>query len=469
MVHMDEMFGFAPPTAEPPSKKPILTLFNQARAHGVGLVVATQNPVDLDYKTMSNAGTWMIGRLQTERDKLRVLEGLKSSAGGDDISTLDRLIGGLGKRQFVFRSARSAEPRLFTSRWAMSFLRGTLTREELGRLKRDMPAAADSVPDPAAPPLAKKETRDDESAVAPSIPDSVPVFYQDPGAPWGREIGSAPDSDRLEPALTARVNMTFDDRAAGIDHREEWEAVFFPLEERFDPASGITVDYDERDLRKEAPEGAHYALPSAPISQQSFFRNAQTELKEYLYRERSLEVLKNPALKLYSRAGESEADFQERCDRAAQDQADAEAAKLRDRYEAKIDRVRDALGTAERRVRELEVDVGARKQQELVAGAGRLLSMFIAGKGNARSLSGFASRRSMTKRTQERLRTAAEKVADKEDAIEALEDELTDDLARIEGEADELADNTEPIEIGLEKTDISVSEMVLLWVPRSPG
>ena len=467
LIYMDEMFGFAPPTAEPPSKKPILTLFKQARAHGVGLVVATQNPVDLDYKTMSNAGTWMIGRLQTERDKLRVLEGLKSSAGGDDISTLDRLIGGLGKRQFVFRSARSADSKLFTSRWAMSFLRGTLTREELGRLREVMPAADPQRPEQGVPAVPRVDAGDDESQIAPSIPDGVPVYYQDPSAPWGREIGSTPGSTRLESALVARVNMTFDDRTAGIDHREEWEAVFFPLDERFDAGSGIAVDYDERDLRREPPENARYALSFAPISQSSFFRDAQAALKEHLYRERSLEVLKNPALKLYSRAGEAEADFCDRCERAAQDWADAETAKLRGRYESKIDRVKSALATAERRVRELEVDVGARKQQELLAGAGRLLSMFVAGKGNARSLSGFASRRSMTKRTQERLRTSAEKVADKEDEIDELEDQLAEDLARIESEADDLADTTEPIRIGLEKTDISVSEMALLWIPRS--
>ena len=134
LVYMDEMFGFCPPTAEPPSKKPILTLLKQARAFGVGFVASTQNPVDLDYKAMSNAGTWMIGRLQTERDKARILEGMTSAAGGVDIGAIDTLISGLDKRQFVMHKTGGKPPITFTTRWAMCFLAGPLTRDSVVKL-----------------------------------------------------------------------------------------------------------------------------------------------------------------------------------------------------------------------------------------------------------------------------------------------------------------------------------------------
>ncbi|MGH3012635.1 MAG: ATP-binding protein, partial [Gaiellaceae bacterium] len=136
LVYMDEVFGFVPPTAAPPAKKPILTIFKQGRAFGVGMVLATQNPVDLDYKAMSNAGTWLVGRLQTERDKARVLEGLKSAAGGSDIDALDAAVGGLEKRQFLLVSAKSSQPALFQTRWAMSYLRGPLTRDQVAELMK---------------------------------------------------------------------------------------------------------------------------------------------------------------------------------------------------------------------------------------------------------------------------------------------------------------------------------------------
>ena len=131
---MDEVFGYMPPTAEPPPKKSMLTVFKQGRAFGVGLVLSTQNPVDLDYKAMSNAGTWLVGRLQTENDKARVLEGLRSAAGDTDVAALDAAIGALGKRQFLLVSAKTSKPRLLATRWAMSYLRGPLTKEQVATL-----------------------------------------------------------------------------------------------------------------------------------------------------------------------------------------------------------------------------------------------------------------------------------------------------------------------------------------------
>ncbi len=139
LAYMDEVAGYVPPTAAPPAKKPILTIFKQGRAFGLGLVLSTQNPVDLDYKAMSNAGTWLVGRLQTENDKARVLEGLRSAAGGADIDALDASIGALQKRQFMLVSAKGGQPRVFGTRWAMSYLRGPLTKEEVERLMSTAP------------------------------------------------------------------------------------------------------------------------------------------------------------------------------------------------------------------------------------------------------------------------------------------------------------------------------------------
>jgi hypothetical protein len=472
LVYMDEMFGFAPPTAEPPSKKPILTLFKQARAHGVGMVVSTQNPVDLDYKVISNAGTWMLGRLQTERDKARVLEGLRSASGAVDLGAVDALLSGLRNREFVLRTARSSDLVVFTTRWAMSYLRGSLTREEVTRLAKQTSAAAGAAgeadrTEPAPVPPAKPTTMAaDESPVPPAVPASVPVYYLDPAAPWGSVLGAVPGSRRLEPAVVARLRLTFDDQHAGIDHTEDWEAVFFPLDRVFDVGNGHTVDYDDRDLREQAPEGARYVLGNAPITSASFYRDVERDLREHAFREREVTVLRNPELKLYSRVGEAKEEFLERCRRAAQERADEEAARLRDRYEQRMERLRDAAARAEARVRELEVDVSTRKQQEIVAGAGKLISMFMRGRASASALSGAASRRSMTRRTQERLRSAAERQTDQEAELRDLEEELAEELREIVDQWEARADRIETLEIGLEKSDIAVERVALLWLPR---
>ena len=464
LIYMDEVFGFAPPTAEPPSKKPILTIFKQARAHGVGMILSTQNPVDLDYKAMSNAGTWLIGRLQTERDKARILEGMKSASGGVDLAQFDKLIGDLDKRQFVIHTTRSTSPAVMTTRWAMSYLRGPLTRDEVTRLTKDSPER-EALPAPTA--TAAPVEADNETVVAPGVAPDVSVYRLDPAAPWSRDIGAIAGGKRHQAGMVARVHLIYDDQHAKVNHTEDWEAVFFPLKASFDPAKHIAVDYDDRDLRPGAPAEGSFVLADAPIDSAAFFRQASTDLKEWLFRNRKVQVFKNAALKLYSRIGESDEDFKARCDEAAEDAADAEVAKLRDRYQVKIDRVKDQLAAAERRARELETDTQSRRQQELVAGAGDLLSVFLGGKRRSRSLSGAASRRSQTVRTQERLRSAQDTLSDKAADLDDLEDDLSRDLMEITGRWNDAASQIEAIDIRLEKNDISIDEVAVVWIPTN--
>ena len=135
LFYMDEVFGFFPPVANPPSKTPLLTLLKQGRAFGLGCLLATQNPVDLDYKGLANCGTWWLGRLQTERDKARVLDGLEgaitSGGGRFDRAYVDRALSGLSSRVFLMNNVHEDAPVVLESRWAMSYLRGPLTREQI--------------------------------------------------------------------------------------------------------------------------------------------------------------------------------------------------------------------------------------------------------------------------------------------------------------------------------------------------
>ena len=231
LVYMDEVFGFVPPTAEPPAKKPILTMLKQARAFGVGMLLSTQNPVDLDYKAMSNAGTWCIGRLQTERDKARILEALQSARGDTDVDELDRTISGLEKRQFLLHNTHEPDPVLFTTRWALSYLRGPLTREQISELSDYTPTPATEQTSPVPRSTAAAPALDtDETPVMPKVADSIPVYHLAAGAPWASRFDVDASSSRFTAALAARVHLVYDERAAGLVHEEEWEAIVTPLE-----------------------------------------------------------------------------------------------------------------------------------------------------------------------------------------------------------------------------------------------
>ncbi len=479
LVYMDEVFGFVPPTAAPPSKKPILTILKQARAFGLGMVLATQNPVDMDYKALSNAGTWMIGRLQTERDKGRLLEGLESASGGVDLAQVDATISGLDKREFVLHSTKGDGPTVFTTRWAQSYLAGPLTREKISELMADSPdrdaaeapqaaAAPDSVDETA--PAAVAELADDETAVAPEVADGVEVRYLDPAASWATDVGAVPGGGRLEAGLAARVELLFDETKADLRHQEEWEAVIFPLDgQTADTDAALEVDYDDRDLRTEAPEGAVYVLPDAPIHTKTYFSKAQTALKDHVYRHETTTLYHNPHLKLFSRVGESEDDFRARCAKAAEDRVDAEADKLRQSLESKVDRIKAAIAKAEDKVREVESDSKGRGADELLSAAGDLLGGLLGGRKSTSSiLSGVrraSSKRRARDKAAERLATAENRLAEKVDDLEELEEELAESLMDIQDDwADKAGDVTE-IEVGLEKTDIAIDDLTLVWVP----
>jgi hypothetical protein len=474
LAYMDEVFGFVPPTAEPPAKKPILTVLKQGRAFGVGMVLATQNPVDLDYKVMSNAGTWLVGRLQTERDKERVLEGLRSAAGGSDVAALDTAIGALQKRQFLLVSAKSSKPVLFQTRWAMSYLRGPLTKDQISSLMEAAPrpavaetAAPATGADAAAAPQPPADA--DASPVAPPVASGIPVTYLNPAAAWAADVGAAAGGTRLRAYVAARVNLRFDDTAAGIDEQQEYEALYGPLDGGLDLDAEHAVDYDDRDFASEAPPGGRYVLPSAPIAQPAFFRDAERDIAGRLVANRSLDVFRNRTLKLSSRPGETREAFAARCDEAAQQAADAEAAKLKIKLEAKQEKLQAALEIAHRRVAELDTQTRARQANELIAGAGAVLGALLGGRRSARSITNAigtaASRRGMSATAAQRRETAQAKAQQSEDALHEIEQEILDEVQRIDAEWKQKAAEIETFSIRPEAADVRVERVSLVWVP----
>ncbi len=480
MVYMDEVFGFVPPTAAPPAKQPILTILKQARAFGVGMVLSTQNPVDLDYKAISNAGTWLIGRLQTERDRDRLLDGMRSAGGTVDVGELADTIGNLDKREFVVHSTREGAPRRFSTRWAMSYLPGPLTRDQISGLMADQkattPAFAATLADAAGAAATKPEPNvvvlaDDESAVAPEVADGTPVAYLDPAADWAAVAGASAGGTRLQPAIAARVRLLFDETKGDLRHEAEWESIVAPLGADVDGADFIAVDYDDRDLRSMPPDGAVYVLPDAKIHTKTFFSNAQRALKDQLYRSESLSLFRNDALKLYSRVDETEDAFAERCRREADKRLDNEADELRATMTKKQDRVRSAIAKAEDRLRELEDDASDRKRGELLSGAMDIIGGLFGGKRSARSILGGARRASDKRRTtanaSNRVESAKNRLEEKVDELEELADALIESLEDAADEWDEAAEAIEPFEVGLEKTDITVEDFTLVWVPTS--
>jgi len=255
LLYMDEIFGYFPPSAMPPSKLPLLTLMKQARAFGLGVVLATQNPVDLDYKGLGNAGTWFIGRLQTERDKARVVEGLLSSAGdGLDKETIEALLANLQQRVFLMRNVHEEQTILLRTRWALSYLRGPMTLQEIAQLNQARPVDTNARPVAvsAAPKAASK----------PLLPAGVNEYFL-PGATPGATY---------VPQLIGVAKIHFIDSKAGVD---EWQTRYLlaSLTEAGGPDwdNAKMLDNGKSVLQKQGSDGATFAeVPAACLRAQSY-------------------------------------------------------------------------------------------------------------------------------------------------------------------------------------------------------
>ena len=467
ILYMDEVFGYLPPTANPPSKMPLLTLLKQARAFGLGVVLATQNPVDLDYKGLSNTGTWFLGRLQTARDKDRVLDGLEgaSAATGSTFNraALDTMLAGLGSRVFLLHNVHEDGPVLFQTRWALSYLRGPLTRTQIQLLMQDKAA---QVPGPIAPAGAAKAAK-----AAPAPEAARPVLPPDvPEAFWPSRVQLG-DGETLvyRPALLGETKLHFANARAKVDLWRD-SAWMVALDDDAYPDPWEDAEPVEQVEVEPEPEAmaAFDALPKEASDPKSYARWQKT-LVTHLYRTQTVSVLACKELKETSEPGESEGDFRARLGHAVREQRDEAKAKLEKKYAPKMARLQERIRKAEARV---EVQKDQYDQQKLQTAAsigatvlGALFGRKTLSVGNARRASSTIGRASRTAKEKGDITRAQ---ADVEAAVQALQDLEAEFQEALEAAADNadtsLLEFTETV-IKPRKADILVDRLALVWLP----
>ena len=477
---MDEVFGYLPPTANPPSKTPLLTLLKQARAYGLGIVLATQNPVDLDYKGLSNAGTWFLGRLQTARDKARVLDGLEgaaSSAGKSfDRAKVDRLLSGLEQRMFLLHSVHDDEETVFQSRWTMAYLRGPLLREEIRRLTQTGASqtgagvSAEAFP-PAASGAGSYATSGRESAVGgarPLLPPGVREVFLAP-----RHAIPMDGVVHYRPAILGRGRVRFAKPAARIDVNRE----VFCLAPACDSVGESA--WEQADQSAEAPEvepaprtGTFASLPSALAGPKGYATLA-TALKSHLGRTSRLVLWAAHEVDAVSRPDESEADFRVRIAQKVREWRDAEIDRVRDRNAAKLASLTDRIDRARQKVERERAEAKNKSMQTYVSIGSAVLGALLGRKAATSTNIGRAATSmrtaSRSARQQADVVHAEESLATLEERRQILEDEVAADLERIRLESSPERLQLEEMEIPARKTDITVDDVVLAWVPQEPA
>ncbi len=473
LLYMDEVFGYLPPIANPPSKGPMLTLLKQARAFGVGCVLATQNPVDLDYKALSNAGTWFLGRLQTERDKARVLDGLEGADAGAslDRTRVDALLSGLQSRVFLMHNVHEDEPVLYHTRWALSYLAGPMTREQI-RALREGPAdaiderapattPAESVATPAPPPEAGPA---DVGAERPVVPAQVQEGFLPVCEPPG------PGETLLyTPSLLAEADLHYTRASAELDLWRR-SAVFAPLGARgADPWTGMRDLGARPELDAEPEAGAAFAPLGAAASRATSYTRWRKRLASVLYRERRLPLFRTRKPKLVSAHDETEDEFRARVRQALRETRDLKKEKLRARYAPKLRRVRDRIERAEARVEVEREQYDQRKTSSLISiGAtvlGALFGRKIGSAGNVGRASTAARSVSRTAKERGDIGRAEEAVERVREELEAIETRFETDLEAVETSLSLDEVEVETLSIPLRKSDCAVEGPMVMWCP----
>jgi len=501
LLYMDEIFGFFPPVANPPSKQPMLTLLKQARAFGLGVVLTTQNPVDLDYKGLTNTGTWFIGRLQTERDKDRVLDGLESasSEAGQTLkrNELSRIISNLGKRVFLLHNVHEETPVTFSTRWAMSYLRGPLTRTQVRKLmadrKPDQPAPAPVAKTGIAPaqPAAVQPTSaaatQPKSATAPASafatsPPSLPPSVQQAYLPARKAATAAAldiegrEGDTIEvqsrnllyvPAVLGMGRLHFVDQRKGVNEQEDFallaqapEGVGVVAWDRAQP-----LDLASRDLMDSAEPDAYFDELPESINQARKISGLKKHLSDYLYHNSSITLLHSPVLEVYSHPNESERGFRMRLQQAAREKRDEEVDEVSARYEKRLDTLQDRMRSAEAKLAAKEADVAARRTETLATVGESVVGMLM-GRRSTRVASRALSKQRQTKLAKIKLEEAEADVEDLQQDIDKLEEELQGEVVEVRDRWEEALVKFEEVAVKPRRTDVQIDLVGLAWAPH---
>jgi len=476
LVFFDEVWGYLPPhPKDPPAKRPLLTLLKQARAVGIGTVLATQNPVDLDYKALSNAGTWFVGRLQTRNDRDRVAEGLTGA--GMERAEVEALLDKVGPRRFVLQQA-GKPARVFDTRWTRVWLAGPLTRPQIRALgvtgvMVGAPGAAAAASKTAAAPASARPAAPAAKAGGTSTPPRFAgtQWYLDPRVVFAARMDNAfspwaeptRDGVHLRPALHVRLSIRFDEEKAGyVDVREE-DRVFFPLEDAL-PLAPLVLPLQEADLGDDPPPGATFDPLPTWIDEPKEVERIVKDVVARVLADETQGLWVNPTLKLHGAPGETRAAFEARCVAAVEARVDEALGQLKAGFERKADAIEDRIRRLEER-RAREARTHASKQTEEWVNVGETVLSFFTGR--KKSLTQVATKRRQVSEAADRVGALeGELAAAREDAYTLEQEVERAETTLRERESRALGATTER-EIRLEKDDVRVLRSGILWIPVS--
>lgn len=505
IVYFDEIFGYLPPTQNPPSKQILLRMLKQARAFGVGQVLVTQNPVDVDYKALSNAGTWLIGKLQTDQDKQRLLDGLEGAmAGSLDRSAYDRMLSSLGKRVFLLHNVHAKGPQLLQTRWAINYLAGPLTRSQIPAVNKlaepDVPveessnaqavgagiaaAARPAAQTPAASTSTGAPAKSASNAGSaaqvspfsssrPPLPSGITEYYLPNNLSFSQAFQAAqrvftPDAHNqglvYRPALIAQATTRFLNRKYNLDYEDSRAVIVADPDRRgmvrWDDYPNLVLAENQLD-RSPIPQ-ARFVSAEAPLTDVKLMTAMSKDFLDWVFRTTLAVVTANEDLGIFTGPEVTQAQFRKLCSEAAKKKLDDEVSKLDETYAKKIAVIQDKIDREQAELDQDEAEYSQRKMDEFGTGVETVLGLFG---GRKRSVSKNLTKRRMTSTAKADVEESKKAIAGYKKQIEALEKEQAQAVDEAEQRWGDIASKSSEIKVIPQKKDVLMDFFGVAWLP----
>ena len=474
IIYMDEIFGYFPPVANPPSKKPLLTLLKQARAFGVGIILATQNPVDLDYKGLTNTGTWFIGRLQTERDKQRLLEGLdtisSSSKGSLNREEIDKLISNLGKRVFILHSVHENTPVIFQTRWAMSYLRGPLTKNEIKSLMKNK---ISEVPVSSSKSIVSNEISIDKTTSSrPTISSEIQQVFIPLTKSSNLVMQEIKNKNQSQISFET-ANLIYNPGALGkalIHYQDKITDLREDLEKTLILRSSELMNWEKSEeikisnLLTKPEENAKFGEISGNINDSKDFNELKKNFADFIFYNSNFKLYHSPLIKIYSKPRESKSDFILRITQMARERRDEEVDKIEEKYSKDLQKLKEKLERSQEVLLKKQATANSLKQEAMVSAGESVIKIFM-GRRSTTSASKAMNKYQKSKTVAIDIQEAQKDIETLNKEMELLENKLKVEVESIKERREKEISEIKEVLIQPKKSDIEIKIVSLAWIP----
>ncbi len=458
LIYFDEIHGYLPPVANPPSKPLLIRLLKTARAFGVGLMLTTQNPVDVDYKALSNAGTWMIGRLQTDQDKQRLLDGLESVSGDIKRSEFDRLISSLGKRVFLYHNVHEKKPAVFHTRWVMNYLAGPLTISQIPDLNTLAGVQAFT---PETSTKAKKSAKttqlrstDKPTSMKPSLPGTVQEYFYSAKTSSGKQ--------KYTPALVAVAEVHYLRQRPPVEFTRVISAIVEnPRETGQVWKNALMSDLDTGKLLTSSPRSTKFAAISEFMKKSSWWSAQEKEFEHWIYETDTVSIRSSKALGVSAGPEVNDEDFRTQCQQAAVKKIKEAEGKLESKFRTKQTTLENKIERQEIKVDKYKKNFDSRKLDTALKVGESLLNLLA--KRKLTGLSTSSTKARMAAEAKTRLKEAETILENYQEDLKTLQEDLSDQKLELKQKWENMVDDISEVKISPTKQNIRISHFGIVW------